>query len=95
MSIRKRLAEDMEAEANSRRLERYRKLLSPELASAAATQGEAVDAAQMPSMEGIAAKMAAKHMDASDEDWGATNADALAAFEEDEEDAKWMAKQKG
>lgn len=99
MNIRKLLSEDMSNAARKRRIDRYRQKLAPESAvESMVDSDEAIENASLPSEASIKAKMSAKPMDVSDvagDDWSKQNADALASLEEDEEDAKWMAKQKG
>lgn len=68
---------------------------SPELDAASEAQEEAAEAAELPSIP--ASKPL---MDSSDIDSGASDAapaieDAMSAMAEDEEEAKWMAKQRG
>lgn len=100
---RKSIYAELGDEARRRQLEGWRKKYgtgSDALNESAASVDAAGEAAQLPDASAIAAKVAAKGLDASDvvsdaDAWAEKNREALAALEEDEEDAKWMAKQKG
>lgn len=85
------LADDVAAKS----LEDTRKKYStgiPALDAVSQSQDAAVDAAQLPDA-GLIAGTAGVAKDA--DKWAAENAKALADLEEDEEMAKWTAKQKG
>lgn len=94
LGVKKKLYAGMGDFAKQRRGEELRKKYgtgNPQLDAVAASQDEAVESAEMPKMP---------MMDASSIDSGASAAepaidDAMSAMAEDEEMAKWMAKQRG
>lgn len=98
LGVKRKIYAGMADFAKAKRGESLRKKYatgSPALDAVAASQEEAADSAQMPVV--TKKTMAA---DVSDVDSGADAAgpamdDAMAAMAEDEEMAKWMAKQKG
>lgn len=92
MSHRKKLAEAMEADAQAKRLDRYKRLLGSDSLAKAADMDSTIEGASMPSLP-KSVGLDASDVVADADKWTANNKAALAAFEEDEEDAKWAAKQ--
>ena len=96
MNPRKLIAEDMGNEARRKRIERYRQKLAPEASvESLADMDEAIDKAALPTMVSPVISEGISETVADADEWNKANAKALAELEEDEEDAKWMAKQKG
>lgn len=96
LKVKKKLYAGLGDFARQKRGEELRKKYStgnPNLDAVAESQEEAIEKAEMPTVN-------QKAMDMSDVDSGADAAgpaidDAMAAMAEDEEEAKWMAKQRG